>query len=809
MRLLRFLWCLFCVVAHHAGAQGLVVSESWNSVGGNAVALSVAADGFLIAAGRDASLWTWRSAELAWTPVAGEGTRVAALPGGRYFAVRRDGELAYFDGMRAALSGLRALDVAVDSSGFPYAIRNDGALVRKLSATSAWEVLAVVNGRRVALASDGAAWVALADGNIVRWQDGKLDPVAGSARELASGTDGSMLAVDREGILQRWSPFNRVWEPETAPPNIAALAIGPQDVAWIATANGTVMTRAAMQSKSVRIERAPNADSITFGKRKVTSATPAGAARELRGAAFVAITPATQTTDASPFVWIDTLATAASLTIAAREGSVFALDNSGNIGRWSNLQNRFLSYPGTFAKIAVEADGNLWGVNSLGRVFRRDTSIWHQIVGTASDLSIGLKGEVFATQSNGALFKYDRAVDTLLQVPGPGNLVSVAIAPDGVPWGLLRDAYVARCPTANCQRFTQTARSLAIGPDGSVFVITLDGYLRLLRKSLDAWDVIPVLGQPLSSVAVGPHGRPWVVAANGRVYASAYFPRDESTDLLEASTTSNQTTGSGAIGPVDTTTTGSGFAFSKNLLFDRIPVPGADKMSIGPDGTVLLLSASTNLFRYDSTKKTFVPITGFPAGNIRYAMYGPDSTLWILSSEFDGKIFHQRSGNNYETLQLPIPAPQPPPGGMNRSIAIGPDNSVYAIDTVGTLWRRTAGTTAFSKMLPGNFLKVAVSRTNDVWVIDNSNVVRQIVNRVAERRPLNRDVLASDLAGGRDGTIYITTDIGGTLYPAKWNPASLTFDQVSTPANFVGVAPDGRPWIWDTFTNPGVILRAR
>src|SRR3954470_532669 len=110
MRLLRILCCLLCLLAHNAGAQGLVVTEPWTNAGGNAVALSIAADGFLIAAGRDASLWTWRSGELAWSPIGGEGTRVAALPGGRHFAVRRDGELAYFDGMRAGLSGLRALD---------------------------------------------------------------------------------------------------------------------------------------------------------------------------------------------------------------------------------------------------------------------------------------------------------------------------------------------------------------------------------------------------------------------------------------------------------------------------------------------------------------------------------------------------------------------------------------------------------------------------------------------------------------------------------------------------------------------------
>ena len=57
MRLTRLLALLFCLVASAAGAQGFVNPSPWNSVRGEAVALSIAPDGFIIAAGRDARLW--------------------------------------------------------------------------------------------------------------------------------------------------------------------------------------------------------------------------------------------------------------------------------------------------------------------------------------------------------------------------------------------------------------------------------------------------------------------------------------------------------------------------------------------------------------------------------------------------------------------------------------------------------------------------------------------------------------------------------------------------------------------------------
>ncbi len=806
MRLMRLLGLLLgLAVALQAGAQSATAAP-WRGLRGEALALSIASDGFIVAAGRDARLWTLRSSDLAWAPLAGEGVRVAALPGGRYFAIRRNGDLTYFDGLRIEQSGLRALDVAVDGAGAAYAIRADGVLVR--NAAGAWAALNAAGARRLAAAPDNSVWIALAGGGVARWADGRLEALPGTARELAIGQDGTVLAIDQAGALQRWMPSSRSWEPEPSPGDLVAIALGPQNVPWAATATGAILTRAALTERPVRIDSGAGEGGITFGKRKLAGRLgSAGAARALRRASVVALNPESRVTDPAPFEWIDTLANAASLAIA-QEGSVFALDAGGAIGRWSNQQRRFTPYPGTFAKIAVEADGNLWGVNSLGRVFRRDAADWRQIGGTASDLGIGVGGQIFATTATGALFRYDRTSDSLL--PLPGILFSVVVAPDGVPWGLLQDGTVLRCPTQDCRRFARTARSIAIGPDGSVFIVTLDGMLQRLRKTLDDWDVIPVLGLKLLSVAVGPRGRPWVVAEGGRAYASTFFPRDESTDLLEASTTSNQTTGSGSIAPVQSTVEAGGFVFSKNMAFKSISVPaGAGGLSLGPDNTVLMFVGSTGLVRYNKSKNVFETVTGLPGGNIAHAKAGPDGKLWIISGDVDGRIFHQLSGSNYETLQLPIANPQPPvAGAMNRSINIAPDGSVYAIDTVGTVFRRPAGSTSFAKFISGSYRNLAVPRTNDVWVIDNNFVVRQVVNGFAERRPLHKDVFADDIAGGQDGSVYISTPAGANNVPAKWNANSQNWDLVNQIADVVGVQSDGRPWLWDSGI-PNRVLRAK
>lgn len=813
MRLMRLLGLLLGFgLALQAGAQASGEAAPWNSVRGDAAAISIASDGFIIAAGRDARLWTWRTSEAAWTPLAGEGLRVAALPGGRYFATRRDGALTFFDGLRVASAGLRALDVAADGAGNVHAIRSDGALVRRAAGAAAWELLGAVAGRRLALAPDNSVWIALAAGGIGRWIDGKLEPVPGTARELAVSASGVVFAVDREGALQRWAPAGNSWGPEPAPPNLAAIAFDPQGLPWAARANGAIITRAVLPpGAAVRFDSSSAGEGgITFNKRSGRGGvTASGAPRGLRSvAAFTVNNPVAQTTDPAPFEWTDTLATASSLAIAGRDGSVFALDANGNTGRWSNAQRRYLAYPGTFLKIAVEADGNPWGINQLGRLFRRNSSEWRQVRGSASDFAIGVNGQIFATNAAGELFQYDRASDGLLQVPGALALFSVAVAPDGVPWALLQDGTVVRCPAASCQRFQKTARSIAIGPDGSVFIVTVDNVLWRLNKAQTDWELISVLGLKVLSVAVGPRGRPWVITDGGRVYASTFFPRDESTDLLEAATTSTQTTGSGDVVPV-LVSPGTGFVFSKSLTFQSISVPsGAQGLSLGPNGTVLMFNSETfpeGLLRYNKAKNVFESVTGLPPGvNLRHAKVGTDGKLWIIDADFDGRIYHQLSGSTYETLQLPIP-PTNFPGSANRSINIGPDGAVYAIDTSGTIYRRPAGSSVFSKLISGSYKNLSITRAGDVWVIDNSDVVRQIVNGVAQRRPINQDTLALDIAGGQDGSLYIAKT-GNT--PARWNINSQAFDVVTQPADFVGVEPNGRPWLWFS-GDPTRILRAK
>lgn len=786
------------------GASDISVQKRWNLIPGKARTLAIASDGIVAITRHNGELWTWNNTDFMWTPLNGRWERVATLGGGRYYGIQGDGQLVYFDKLTTKWAGLIALDVAVGVGGNVYAIRADGALVHQSPQKMEWDVLDAVDGRKIVLAPDNSIWIIKADAAIAHWVNGKLRLIPGKAIDIAVGQGGIVIAVGIDGRLHRWMPDSNSWTTESGPPNLVKIALNPNSEPWVINTDGDIFTLAAVTQPAVRFDiGSADTNGIVFHKHKRNSQREV---RRARQTAYSGVTQASKATDAFPITWIDTQASAASLAIAS-EGSVFSLNATGSIGRWSNLQKQFNSYPGKFLKIAVEASGNLWGINLYGRIFRHEGSGWVQVNGTASDIAIGVGGQIYANTAAGGLLKYDAASGSML--PIAGYLFSVAVAPDGVPWGLGKNNFVTRCPSSGCQYFDRPAQSLSIGPDGSVFIVTPGGLLEKLQANQTTWNIIPVLDQKVQSVAVGPNGRPWVIAASGRVLASNYFTRDESADQLEASTTSTQTTGSGSIAVVNTSVATSGFTFSKHMQFQAISaLPGTEGgISVGPEGTVLMFLDL--LARYDSKLKMFVRVTGFPVGFIMHAKSGLDGKLWILSGNVDGRIYHQLTALTYETIQLPIKNPQSPfAGTMNKRIDIAPDGTVYAIDTAGTIYHRPAGSSIFAKLINGIYNNIAVSRSGDVWVIDSNSVVRQIVNGVAERRPLNRSVLASDITAGQDGSVYITTNAGANNFPAKWNGVSQAWDSLNVGASFVAVEPTGRLWIYD-FANFSQVLRAK
>jgi streptogramin lyase len=417
--------------------------------------------------------------------------------------------------------------------------------------------------------------------------------------------------------------------------------------------------------------------------------------------------------------------------------------------------------------------------------------------GTASDISVAADRTVMTASSSGQLSRYVPATDSFTLVPGEAFFI--ALAPDGTPWGLLQDGTVVRCRAVPCERVGFNATNIAIGPDGSVFIVTFSRELRRFNAETGLFDIIPVPGHTPVLVAVGPFGRPWVITTTGKVLSSRYFERDESADLTTASSTVTPTTGTGDVSTVlGTTSEGGGFTFNRNMQFTSAfaGCAAGDDIVLGVDGTAIMRCGFSELFRYNTTTRTFQPLTNVPTSAVVALDIDAEGRIWFVDGAVNGRIYRQRqrNGSAYDTLTYPAGT-----GAFARDFVLGPNGTAYVINSGGELYRRTLEATSFTKMISGAWTRVAVGVSNDIWLIDPEERLFQLVGNTVERRPPSgTQPNTTDIGGARDGTIYAIqfysgVDSGATLY--RWNATNRAFDRVNRLADRVDVAPNGRPWI--------------
>lgn len=776
-RLIRWLCCLFIVSWTGAFA-------AWQPVPGQASSLAVGPDGEPYALGPDGAVWHWRAEGENWSPLNGKSLkRIAIAIKGRPWGIATDGEICRFNGLWWESLEKRGKDIAVDARGNAYAILADNSLARWEARRAEWEKLPG-SARRLAVTPAGQLWIIDEEGFIRRRQGEEWVTISGKASEISAGLSG-VHVLDEEGQLWLWQERSERWKALPVPEKMTVIAAGPPGMLWIASASGGIFaSKLPVPADKGRLRKSlsPAPDS----PRK---------AREAAGAALIALGGPNRLTDPAPIEFTDTRTMAAGLSIGA-DGSVFALALDGSLMRWSNTESRFIGFPGNLIKLAVDPAGRPWGINVFGRIFRHDGIDWRQVRGTGSDITIAADGLVMVADASAVLWRYEPTINGLLR--REGNALLLAAEADGTPWGLLADGSVVRCAEVPCEHLERRARSMAIGPDGSVFIVTPDGRLERRTARGSEWQAVPVPGHTVAQVAVGPQGRPWVISSTGKVLASAFFPRDESGDRLLIAQTRNPTTGSGDMASVVSGPSASaGFTFTKSLRFRTYPTPlNFDGISVGADGSVYAIDTTHTLAKFDFRSKTFKSFSPLPPEPYQTVYSGPDGALWVLSGGTDGRVFRLRPNLSWETFNLPGPRQPcmgPPCMEMNTDMSVGVDGAVYVLDSAGALYWKKADATAFTRLLSGPFYRLAAGRPGDVWVITPGPAFElfQLVAGRLEPRPTPRPAQVVDVAAGADGSVYVVL-YGWDL--AKWNPANNSFDKVKQQADSVGVGPDGRPW---------------
>lgn len=828
---------LFLVSALPVGAQTSAASfEEWQKISGNARDLSINADGQSYVIGVDGTPWRWDRQEARWRRMSGNFLRISAAEGNRPWAVASDGTVFRYNGLWWEDKEQNVMDVSSDTNNNVYILQTNGSLKKWYPLRSEWHdvpqpttFIAQERFRSLTMGPDETLWAVTYQNRIFSFRDDEWQLHSGLARALSVGADRRAL-VDPDGALRFWNETNNTWEAVAGLQQVQDLAITPNNFIWAILTNGEIWANGdATLAEMTEDEESTQALPL----RAITISAPTVSAQKAQAptvAAPVIAAAQPETTEISgssstnpvdknpaerpfsgPLTFTDTRTAATTLAIGG-DGSVFALDAAGNLLRWSNRRQAFTTFPGTLSRIAVDKEGNPWGISALGRIFYHNGRDWKQIQNaTASDIAVGYDGSVLIANVSGQLYKLDASSKTFKRHQGSG--IKVAVQSDGTAWTIRSDLLVQRCDMVPCKTYPQKAIEIAAGPDGSIWIISEQNRLMRLANGAATFEVVQTAGRTPLKVAVGPSGYPWIISSESAVWATNFFEREETEDLkTAASTSATGTVGSGETSSVTSPT--SGFIFSKNMSFETVPFSALSggscpSFKTGLDGTMWLQNnssgqvASSTIEKYSSRKNKFEQVsTGFENWKLSTFDVGTGDEVWAIPTFPQNGLYRAQN----KTLKKYTIS-----GASDyKEVSAAVDGTVYVIAETANaryLYSKAPNSTVFRQFSTyADLRKVTVGPGGDIWIIGWDFLIRRW-NGERFIEPATLSFKATDLSISKlDGTLYAKQQATANFY--KWNASNKSFDQVrNITIDTFGVDGTGRPWLCND-TTP-VIKRAK
>lgn len=790
------------------------------AVSDNGVAWAATADGALV-------LLDPRRGAVAAPEAPGDVKRVAVDPQDRPWAIDGAGAVHRFDGKRWERVGdLRASDLAIANGG-AWLIAADGQLVA-LDAAGAPRPVAA-RAAVVASAPGGLPWIATADGRIYAHNPntapGRAAPraeaaqvftqllnwqrVNGSARQLAISPGGAILALGREGEAWQWKGRNN-WG--RLPGSFVRIALDKDNTPWGIATDGRIMRY----------------------QGSYWSALPGGAARDIVGGA---------------------------------DGSVWIVQADGQPARWAARERAWLPQPAPegLRRLAVGPDGRPWGIKESGAVARFDGKQWESLPEIeAADLAVGPEGSVFVAGADRQLRRWDAAGKRWERLNG--EAAAVAVGPRGKPWIATEDARIfasaffddlpdsqvntVSVAMANAavnaakvglggtatgvvgqpgtgtgapkgrageplsyRKVAGTARDIAIGAEGSVFVVTYDGGLARWSNTRNAFLAFP--GQ-FARVAVAPDGKPWGITTKGEVfrhdgadwklvrniaaqdiaigfdgtvivadtqqYLQKYAPAADAFARLPAGADGVPPAGvKVAVDPAGKpwAITADGFVVRcDKASCERLPAK-ARGIDAGPEGSIVIVDADRILRRWNERDGKFDRLDGI-ADLIDLAAVGPRGKPWLLStaSEVWASEFFMRDESRDVTtaaVTAAVQAQSATTGTTTPPVFTFLINMPFDSIDVSGVASNPGDTPAFSMAInPVSGNPVLNDLWNEFWIYNTAT--RQLTK---QNIPIPSSGYLRSFAIGKDGTYWVTSTL---------SPYGIWRRQNSTGSQWVSVS---------------------
>ncbi len=616
--------------------------------------------------------WRWGSSfGEEWSFLGGNGfVRIDSDLSKRPWAVDRKGGIYFHNSAYWEKRGQGAVDIGVGPKGIVLALLKNGRIVGWNPARKRFERYLTAKGRRIDVDEKGRPWIVNHEGRLAHHNGKAWRVFKTKARDVSVAPGGAVFVVRENGSTSQHLA-SAISQDVPGFTKVVSMSAGPEGHLWAVREDQSILSMSMFEEergvKPPTIASGPTQEELLNNQRRRRSSVDTSIITSNAPLEFVLVS--------------GILATDVGI---GADGSVFASDTNGIFKRFSDSDRVFLTFPGQINTVAVDRQGNPWGVTPSGEVFRHNGTDWVEVdgdFGTARDIAINYRNAVFITNIDQEVFRYDVEEKRFILFPEVKG-TRIAVDPKGRPWTVDLDGGVFRCDVEMGCKKTPTTKALdiGIGPDGSIFITSTANDLLRYNRQEEKFEFLPRVSTGVRVVEVGPRGRPWVIDVDGRVFASGFFKRDETDDAKTARSTRTETSDIPTI------------VFSRNLNLPRFTdvkrrIANAGTVRSSRDGQVMVTADDGAIWRFNRKTKRFekksitAPLVAQSAGPaVPITAITPDGRLVYL--EDDGglpnithRIFRQKKINRTGVEEIASITQN----AVNRDgrIHVGPEGTLY------------------------------------------------------------------------------------------------------------------------------------
>lgn len=693
------------------------------------------------------------------------------------------------------------IDLTVTENGTVLGLTRDHRILEWVDDVERWLTLVDLVQERVTRILAGAGntvFLLNVDGDVLTLRDGGQTTDTGVTQVVDFTYDqhaNALYLISLDGVLRRWEIDRGIEAMVAGLDSAQDVAAGSDGEIWVIDPNGEVL----IGREKPPVEEVAVAEDLPVVSATVPTAETQRASAKSDGEPTK---PIEGDQDAEPPTFKLSLFrvpdfTADRLAIG-QDGRVFALPQNARFFMWNNDRRGFHEFPGSAARAAVGPDGEIWGISNSGEVSFFDGREWKSTgFNEGRGIWLSPEGTVWISTIDEKILTYDRRRKRFNRTKLKGAYFTFDA--DGRFWTAMEDGKIFRCVDGRCKRVPGHATDIVAGRDNHVLRIGAEGRLFIFNEGRNNWRLIR---DGVRAVEFGPGDHPWLADANGTLFASAFFERDESRDFQVAAAAAEilERQARFSSGSGETT---SGFTFTKRIDFEEVDLNGGDAgariMFVGPNDAAFVLGDDfATVWEYDHDDNEFDLFTDLPRTTgtaIRRMAVDDNGRPWIVYA--DNRLFRPDGKKKYKEITEFSNA---------AFVDINYNNVVMAVDTSSQLFTYDADKDEFEQFDDGVGIEAgdfSVDPEGDPWIrIGSTGDLREYTGKKFEDRPNNGAQNIDNIGIGGNGDIYVSEQLGGNARLLKYNESNDDFDEVDVPNGvgvlWVDVGGDGRPWFVST-----------